>query len=411
MIKTSTNLLIIGAGPAGLAAGSAAAGNGDVILIDDNPAVGGQIWRAELNKQKHSAATAFLTAIDRSNLRIVNGAGINDIADRTAFAESQDGQVEIDFDKLIIATGARELFLPFPGWTLPGVFGAGGLQAMVKGGLNVTDKRVVVAGTGPLLIAVAEYLKLKGATVLVIAEQALTAKVNRFALGLATSPAKLVQAIKLRAVLFGIHYLTNSWITSATGDGRLKQVDILANGKKRSIECDYLACGFHLVPNTEIARLVGCELENGFVKVNSHQQTSVENIFCAGEPTGVAGIESALVEGEIAGLAATGKLDKARKLFSKRDKARSFGVAMDKAFELRDELRYLADDDTFVCRCEDVTFGRLKPFNNFREAKLQTRCGMGPCQGRVCGAATQFLFGWEPPSVRPPIFPVKMEHL
>ena len=411
MIKTSTNLLIIGAGPAGLAAASAASGNGVVMLIDDNPAVGGQIWRAELNKQKHPTAVTLLTSIDRSNVRVLNGASINHVTTRTAFAESLDGRIEIDFDKLIIATGARELFLPFPGWTLPGVFGAGGLQAMVKGGLNVDDKRVVVAGTGPLLIAVAEYLRRKGAKVIVIAEQAPAAKVNRFALRLATSPAKLFQAIMLRTALFGIHYLTNSWITSASGDGRLLQVNLVANGKQRSIDCDYLACGFHLAPNTEIARLVGCELENGFVKVDEQQQTSVENVFCAGEPTGIAGIDSALVEGKIAGLAAAGESDRARKLFSNREKARSFGDKMDKAFELCDELRHLADEDTFVCRCEDVTYGRLKQFTNFREAKLQTRCGMGPCQGRVCGAATQFLFGWESPSVRPPIFPVKMEHL
>jgi NADPH-dependent 2,4-dienoyl-CoA reductase/sulfur reductase-like enzyme len=262
-----------------------------------------------------------------------------------------------------------------------------------------------------LIIAVAEYLKRKGADVLAVVEQAPGAKVNHFALGLSMSPAKLVQAIKLRAALFGIPYITNSWITSASGDRHLQQVTLITNGKTRSLECDYLACGFHLVPNTEIARLIDCEIGDGFVKVDDHQHTSVENVYCAGEPTGVAGIDSALVEGEIAGLVATGRRDDARKLFSKRDKARSFGEAMDKAFALRDELRHLANDDTFVCRCEDVTFGRLKQFTNFREAKLQTRCGMGPCQGRVCGAATQFLFGWEPPSMRPPIFPVKMEHL
>lgn len=411
MPKMFANVLIIGAGPAGLAAASAAAGRGDVILVDDNPAVGGQIWRAEINKQKHPSAKEFLAEFDRGNVQVINGANINDVTKRIALAELPDGQREIGFDKLIVATGARERFLPFPGWTLPGVLGAGGLQAMVKGGMNIAGKRVVIAGTGPLLIAVAEYLKRKGAKVLAVVEQAPATKINQFAITLAKSPAKLVHAIKLRAALLGIPYLTDSWITSASGDGHLQQVTMVKNGTSRSLECDYLACGFHLVPNTEIARLIGCEFENGSVKVDDHQQTSVENIFCAGEPTGIAGIDSALVEGEIAGLAATERRDQAKKLFSKRNKARAFGVAMDKAFAIRDELRHLADDNTFVCRCEDVTFGRLKQFNNFREAKLQTRCGMGPCQGRVCSAATQFLFGWEPPSVRPPIFPVKMEHL
>jgi hypothetical protein len=82
-----------------------------------------------------------------------------------------------------------------------------------------------------------------------------------------------------------------------------------------------------------------------------------------------------------------------------------------KAFELRGELRSLASEKTFVCRCEDVTLKRLREFGNWREAKLQTRCGMGACQGRVCGPATEFLFGWKTDSVRPPIFPVKLENL
>jgi NADPH-dependent 2,4-dienoyl-CoA reductase/sulfur reductase-like enzyme len=215
----------------------------------------------------------------------------------------------------------------------------------------------------------------------------------------------------LRLKLLGIPYLTDCWVISAKGNDRLSAVDLTRKGKTWSVECDYLTCGFHLVPNIELARLVGCHVKNGFVTVNEYQQTSVDCVYCAGEPTGIAGVESALIEGEIAGLAATGRPDDAHKLFSKRDRARSFGIAMDKAFELRDELRHLAGNDTFVCRCEDVTYGQLKSFDNFREAKLQTRCGMGPCQGRVCGAATEFLFGWEPPSVRPPIFPVKMENL
>lgn len=411
MVKFSTKLLVIGAGPAGLAAAATAAHPGDAIVVDDNPAVGGQIWRAELNRQKHSAVRMFREAMDRGSVRILSSTAINGISGLTAVGESPNGRLEIEFEKLLIATGARELFLPFPGWTLPGVFGAGGLQAMVKGGLKLAGKRVVVAGTGPLLIAVAEYLKRRGARILAIVEQAPSSKVNRFALGLARSPAKLVQAIKLRASLLGIPYLNDSWITSARGEKRLQSVKFVTSGKPRSIECDYLACGFHLVPNTEIAQLVGCELENGFVKVDDRQETSVKNVFCAGEPTGIAGLDSAVFEGLIAGVTIWGHEKLARTVFLGRKSTRKFGEAMNKAFALRDELRHLADGNTFVCRCEDVTFGQLKHFNNFREAKLQTRCGMGPCQGRVCGAATQFLFGWESPNVRPPIFPVKMEHL
>ena len=412
MNKVAAEVIVVGAGPAGLAAASAAAKRFRVIIIDDNPSPGGQIWRASAGKIWNRTARRLVSEIEKANVKIVAGAQVFDATNRNSLiAETNDGTTELEFEKLIIATGARERFLPFPGWTLPNVMGAGGLQAMVKGGLDINGKRVVISGTGPLLIAVAEYLKRKGARVLTIAEQAPSAKLNRFALGLIRAPSKLRQAIVLRSKLLGIPYLTDCWVTSANGKGRLEGVELIRNGRSRTVECDYLACGFHLVPNIELARLIECRVDNGFVVVDDHQQTSVEKVYCAGEPTGIAGVESALLEGEIAGLCATGQIDAARKLFARRDKARHFGVAMDKTFALRDELGTLAKDDTFVCRCEDVTYGRVKEFDNFREAKLQTRCGMGPCQGRVCGAAAEFLFGWEPPSVRPPIFPVKMEHL
>src|SRR5205823_5840207 len=112
--------------------------------------------------------------------------------------------------------------------------------------------------------------------------------------------------------------------------------------------------------------------------------------------TGIGGVEASIVEGEIAGFAAIGETEKACGLFTQRDKTRRFGVALNQAFALRDELRYLADDSTIVCRCEDVEYGRLKDFDSSRAAKLQTRCGMGACQGRICGAATTVLFDWKP---------------
>ena len=128
-----------------------------------------------------------------------------------------------------------------------------------------------------------------------------------------------------------------------------------------------------------------------------------------GKDTRISGymFESALE----AGLSAAGLENEARRLFAQRNRTRRFTSALDKTFALRSELKHLAAYETFVCRCEDVRFGELRTYTNAREAKLQTRCGMGACQGRVCGAATEFLFGWERGSVRPPIFPVKMENL
>jgi hypothetical protein len=119
-------------------------------------------------------------------------------------------------------------------------------------------------------------------------------------------------------------------------------------------------------------------------------------------------VDLSIVEGEIAGYVATAKFDKARKLLSKRRRARAFASALESAFALRDELKRLPDANTIVCRCEDVTFGRLQQVRSFREAKLHTRCAMGPCQGRICGPAAEFLFGWQTESVRPPVFPARL---
>jgi NADPH-dependent 2,4-dienoyl-CoA reductase/sulfur reductase-like enzyme len=147
------------------------------------------------------------------------------------------------------------------------------------------------------------------------------------------------------------------------------------------------------------------------VAVDEYQQTSVANIYCAGEVTGIGGLDLALVEGEIAGYSAAGKPQDARKLFSARNSNRQFAGALERAFAPRAELRNLPQDDTFVCRCEDVTYGRVRQCSNWREAKLHTRCGMGPCQGRVCGGAVEFLLGWKPDSVRPPVLPARVGSL
>ena len=414
MDKIRSDILIIGGGAAGMSAALAASESGDtsVTLIDDNPKLGGQIWRAELGQTKSPDALRLINAVDAGHIRIVNNAQVfAAVGDKCLIAQTPEGSVELENGKLILATGARERFLPFPGWTLPNVFGAGGLQALVKGGFSVAGKRIVVTGTGPLLLVVAAYLKSKGANVVAIPEQASASKINKFAAGLWRTPAKIVQAAVLRAKLVGTPYLNSCWVTSAAGTDKLEKVELTRHERKWAVDCDILACGFNLMPNTELAALLGCRIENDFVVVDDEQRTSCEDVFCAGEPTGIGGVEASLIEGRIAGLAAAGETARAAELFAKRDSTRQFAAALESTFALRPELKTLSVDETIVCRCEDVTYGRLLEFSDFRDAKLQTRCGMGSCQGRICGSATEFMFGWKPGSIRPPIFPVKMEDL
>nr|MBP6822904.1 NAD(P)/FAD-dependent oxidoreductase [Acidobacteriota bacterium] len=372
----------------------------------------GQIWRGDQAQPSSPEASKWFERMKSVNVCFVHGARI--FAQPEAgrlLAETADGNCDLRFEKLILATGARERFLPFPGWTLPGVTGAGGLQALAKSGFPVAGKRIVVAGSGPLLMAVAAYLKKRGAEVLLIAEQAGWSRLMRFGKALLGQPSKITQAISLKKQLGGVPYLPGCWPVAAKGEGKLESVTMRRGDKTWEVECDYLACGFYLTPNTELAAMLGCAIENGVVAVNESQQTLLSNVFCAGEATGIGGLELSLVEGQIAGLAAAGREDEARRLFAERAKQRRFAEVLNGTFALREELRALPTAETFVCRCEDVSFERLQKQTSWREAKLQTRCGMGPCQGRICGVATEFLFGWGMESVRPPIFPARLENL
>ncbi|HEY3581548.1 MAG TPA: FAD/NAD(P)-binding oxidoreductase, partial [Pyrinomonadaceae bacterium] len=272
-------------------------------------------------------------------------------------------------------------------------------------------KRVVIAGSGPLLLAVAAYLREHGANVLLIAEQASRSRLIKFGLALLNEKAKRRHVLELKRRLRGVKYVSGCWPVEAHGDQKLTSVTLQHGNKRWQVECDYLACGFHLLSNLELAELLGCEIVNSAVSVDEFQQTSVPHVYAAGETTGIGGLELSLIEGEIAGLATANKRDEAQKLFSVRKKQQGFARILNETFALRNELRDLVTSDTIVCRCEDVNFERLKAHGSWRAAKLQTRCGMGPCQGRVCGPAVEFLFGWQPESVRPPAFPVRVESL
>lgn len=415
--RHETDILIIGAGPAGIAAAvsattNIATRNQRVTILDDNPHPGGQIWRGETQTPSDPAASMWFARLNATQTHFIHGARVFAQAeDKALLAETADGTLALQYQKLILATGARERFLPFPGWTLPNVFGAGGLQALVKAGLPIEGRRVVVAGTGPLLLAVAAYLKKRGAQVLLVAEQAPFSKLIGFGVQVALSFSKAKQALELKRQMRGVPQEFNCWPVDAQGQDKLQSVTLRQGGRTFEVECDYLACGFHLVPNVELATLLGCGLQNGLVAVDEFQQTSAPNIFCAGEATGIGGVEVSLVEGQIAGFAASGQLAQARQLFPARTNAQRFGEALNRAFTLREELKQLPQADTLVCRCEDVSFARLQAQPNWRAAKLHTRCGMGPCQGRICGGTVEFLFGWQHASVRPPAFPASIGSL
>ncbi len=406
-------ILVVGAGPAGIAAACAAAESGKHVgVVDTASTPGGQIWLCAQTTKHDRQASAWLRRFERCGGKLISRATVvAQLRPRELLVETNEGALELGWQKLVLATGARELFLPFPGWTLPNVLGAGGLQAQIKLGFPISGKRVVVAGSGPLLLDVADSLRQSGAEVCCIAEQASLWQVMNFASHLLSHPGKLWQSLQILTRLVGVPYHTSCWPLRAEGLERVEAVSLTDGRKSWTEPCDYIACGFGLVPNIELPLLFGCALNGDVVQVNDQQETSLPDVFCAGEPTGVGGVDCALVEGEIAGLTAAGRAVEATRLFGKRRRWHDFRRSLSTAFRLREELKTIAASDTVVCRCEDVSFGRLRQFSSWREAKLQTRCGMGPCQGRICGVATRTLFGWGVESVRPPILPSRIETL
>ena len=411
------DVAVIGAGPAGIAAAACAAEarrGARVVLVDEGFTPGGQIWRSRPGVTPPRAARRWIERLAVSGAKARLGASVVDVrrAGEGFRIDCESGGQSVVFTaaRLILATGARERFLPFPGWTLPNVMGIGGAQALLKAGASFRGKRVVIAGSGPLMLPVAASLSSAGARLMLVAEQAPAVRVARFAASLWKSPARLVQAALLRARFLGARYAMGTWVRSATGDTAIRAVTVTNGAHERIVACDVLCAGFGLVPNSELARLLGCAVDERRVVVDEHQATTVAGVYCAGEPTGIGGVERSLAEGEIAGLASMDAPVPANML-ARHETLRRYTRALADTFALRDELRTLATGDTVVCRCEDVKMRDLDPSWTARQAKLYTRAGMGACQGRICGAALECVMRWSPDSVRPPIQPARVTSL
>lgn len=404
-------VLILGAGPAGLAAALAAASCGrQTIVLDDNPRPGGQIWRDGPQVALPPLARRYREAVAAAeNITLLSGARL--IARPTARSvmfETAEACGIVEWQKLILCCGARELSLPFPGWTLPGVTAAGGLQAQIKHGLALKGgERVVVAGSGPLLLAVAETVKKSGGEIVQIVEQAPLSALVRFGSRLWRWPEKLRQL----ASLAPRRYLSDSRIIRAHGKTRLETVTLSRHGVERTLACDRLAIGYGLVPSLESALFFGCAVADEAVKVDCWQQTSVADVYAAGECTGFGGSELALVEGEIAGFAAADAGDRAQALFARRARWQDFADAVRRAFILPESLKTLATPESLLCRCEDVRCGEVASAEGWQQAKLALRCGMGACQGKTCATTARWLYGWPLVAPREPLSPARAETL
>lgn len=410
------DVVIVGAGPAGLAAAQAAlARNVRVAWLDAQATAGGQVWRKDVQYGwPQRAERAIGNVMNHPNMTWMPQTQVIAAEQNELLLQNERQGLRITYGALILATGARELLLPFPGWTLPGVTGAGGLQALAKQGWPLNGRRVVIAGSGPLLLASALTAKRHGAQVLGIYEQASKTAVHGFARKLWRWPGKALQAVMLRSQLAGISYHYGSIVARAIGERTLECIEVDGPNGVQRIECDQLAVGYGLVPNVELAHMLACAMvqegAHPCVQVDASQRTSVANVYAAGELCGIGGRDCAWVEGHIAGLAATGVAVSPTLLRQQRH-ARKFAMALREHFKLDPYIHDLAEPDTLICRCEDVPLQALKDYDDARSAKLATRCGMGACQGRVCGTALA-EFGLFPRSgQRPPLFPARLATL
>lgn len=414
------DLVVVGAGPAGLAAALAASRAGvDTVLLDAAPVAGGQVWRARLGVAAAPAARA-LARLAQGGVRVLAGTRVvMPLPGRALLIEGPAGARRLCWGRLVLATGARERLLPFPGWTLPGVFGAGGLQALVKGGWPIAGRQLLVAGTGPLLLAAAATLRREGAQLAGLADEAAPGAQLRFAAALARHPAKAAQALGLAAGLAGTRWLPGWRVVAAEGRGRVEQVVLARGGRTRTIACDALAAGWGLVPQAELGQALGCATASRHgaeaLAVDADQRTSEPGVYAAGECTGIAGARAAALQGEIAGRQVAAELASApppaRALHRALGREQAFAGAVARGFPVPGDWRERLRDETLVCRCEDVAWSALRDQPDLRSAKLATRCGMGHCQGRLCHDTLAAMMSWPRLPARPPLTPAPLSCL
>jgi thioredoxin reductase len=402
------DVVVIGAGPAGLAGAVVAAGAGrSVVVVDIGIRPGGQYYRHPEGGSPTRGGRTFarlLVACEARGVRILREQQVFLVDGFTVHTVAGE---EITADAVLIATGAHDRVVPFPGWDLPGVLTAGGAQSLLKGSKVLPGKRIVVAGTGPFLLPVAADLTSAGAEVAGVFEANDPRRFARFPVALARNAGKLSEAAGYLSVLarHRVPVRNRHAVVAAHGDDVLTSVTVArvtsdwrpVPGSERTIDCDVLAVGYGFVPQVDVGLALGCASRvtpDGTLAlaVDDRQATSVPGVFAAGEVTGIGGARLSLLEGAIAGAALSG-VDISVHLRGERARHTAFADAMAAVYPVRDGWIAGLTGDTVLCRCEEVDHDAVRTAvrelgaRDARAVKLLTRAGMGWCQGRMCGAA------------------------
>ena len=412
-------LVVVGAGPAGLAAAAAATGHGiRTLILDRRSQGGGQYYaRPPARRWLDGLPGHILAGLEPQLLEVrLNAEVWGAFPERTlALSVEGNGSELVEAGSIVLATGASERPLPFPGWDGVGVMATGAAQLLLKESSVIPVGRVVIAGTGPFLLAVAAQLQIAGARVETLVEAQPLRRVARLLPGLLADPAMRTETIRYLRSLRGLNRRFGATITEAA-PGELS----LSTGER--IPFDALCVGHGFTPRLELAMQLGCRIGPDGLIVSEDLATSEPGVRAAGEATGVGGARLALAEGRLAGLAAARELRPGsvadHELSTARSdsaKLRAFARRLFAAYEPLHALA-LATPETTICRCEGVSLGMIRAArastpagNHVRAMKALVRCGMGPCQGTMCMEAARAALGdedrpgWSTPAARPPL--------
>lgn len=427
----TTEIAVIGAGPAGIAAAvSAAEAGARVILIDENPRPGGQYYKQPPERYDERSLPRSLAEniqhgrelvarLNHPNITLQRNTLVWNITpDHLLDLYAPEGgsrmlanSNRLQAKRIILASGAYERLVPFEGWTLPGVTTVGAAQLLLKGQGLLIGQKILLCGTGPLLTLAAAQLLDAGAQVAAIVELHSRAEFFGGGLKLFGQWGKLGQGMAQQKQLLdaGVSIKFGYTVVRALGESQIESAVIAKvdgsgrpiAGSEETIATDTLCMNYGFVPATELARLAGCEqfFDSHFdafaTKTNDDLETSVRGIFAAGEVRGIGGVEVALLEGKIAGSAAARQLGhtastNGHDTVREWQKARAAFDSLSSMFAVKPGLFASIPDEALVCRCEEIRAGEIRSAaragaQQLNALKTWNRCGMGRCQGRICG--------------------------
>lgn len=442
------DLIVIGAGPAGMAMAIECAQAGmDVLLLDDQPEAGGQIYRtvtksrltdSEVFSDDYWRGSKLVAALKCQNLTHVTGARVwyaRPSGDVWFSVNRESVRASAKF--LAIAVGARERPVAVPGWTLPGVFSAGAAQVLLKSAGLAADN-LVLAGSGPLLYLLASQYIAAGKKVKALLD---TTPWSNYQAAIKTLPGAIFQrqlykGLKLlaRIRLAGVPVYHGVNDLRIDGDQAVEEISWKQRGRAKRILCEAVLLHEGLIPNIEFALALGCEWSwssercTWELKTNESGETSLPGIYALGDCARIIGADASEIQGRLAGVRLARKAinkppgEQEQALAHELARHMRFRSFLDQLYLPADENLLSHDPNTVVCRCENVTVDTLIPLiershGDLNFVKSLTRCGMGPCQGRMCShsVATLGRFCQIPPGApsrqRLPLAPITIGEL